>query len=74
MNRNPYWMKNTYLTLGEALNHADTTLAKQVGDCCKVEDDGFGCTLFKGHSGDHEAWSGNTCYHKWPNRHTTPSH
>ena len=63
-----------YQNLNEALAHVERVMPRQVGDCCRVQDDGFGCTLFTGHSGDHEAWSRGTKFHQWPNITTIKEH
>ena len=47
---------NTFQTLDEALAHANRSMPGQVKRCCGEENDGYHCTLFQGHSGDHEAW------------------
>lgn len=45
-----------YLAPDEVEEHFHATMARQVRRCCGEENDGFHCTLFTGHDGDHEAW------------------
>ncbi len=59
---------NFFLTEESALKHVEGTLPRQVASCCGVEDDGFHCTLFTGHSGDHEAYNiYKEMVHTWHN-------
>lgn len=73
MNR-PFWIKYVHTNLESALIHTENSLPNEVGDICKQTDDEFVCTLFRGHSGDHEAWSGQFRHHTWPNQLTHQTH
>lgn len=57
--------------------HVEHTLPRQLGRCCSVEDDGYNCTLFNGHSGDHQCWAGiggAKLRYAWPNISNVTSH
>lgn len=62
------WIEtNWFPTLKAAEEHVNRTLPTQSTERCCVRDDGFSCTLLRGHSHDHEAWGGSVMYHSWPN-------
>jgi hypothetical protein len=65
-----------YLTRDEAMSHFDQTMARTVVRCCGEEYNGYHCTLFGGHSGDHEAWGVGRVKleYSWPNLNPITKH
>ena len=68
------WISTHFMTRDEADRFYDQSMARAAKSRCQETDDGFGCTLFNHHPGDHEAWGGRIKYHQWQNRAVTKSH
>jgi hypothetical protein len=71
------WVPTCYMTQAAAYSFMEQSQARQVGACCNVGSDaGRCCTLFRGHSGDHEAWgySYTVLMEKWENKDEVSSH
>lgn len=62
------WDYSACLTKDNIDDFTTVTMPNQVASKCCEKDEGFGCTLFAGHSGQHEAWGlGMTLLHIWDN-------
>ena len=68
------WISTHFMSRDEADRFFEQSMGRVTKSCCGEVDDGFHCTLLKGHPDDHEAWVGHIKYHQWPNRATTQSH
>lgn len=64
----PDWNPVNFMTKEGAESFVNQSLPRIVGRKCGEKDDGFVCTLFKDHSGEHEAWGlGHVKHHSWCN-------